>query len=65
MNFAVVNPSGGVVSNVVVGDDLAVVESVVGPCVEVTDATGAAGPGYLWDGSVFSAPPEPEPEPEA
>ena len=65
MRFAVVNPAGGVVSNVVVGDDLAIVETVVGPCVEETEATGPAGIGYVWDGSTFTPPPAPEPAPEA
>lgn len=55
-NYAVVNPSGGVVSNVVVGDSLEAVQEVVGSCVEVTEVTGAAGPGYLWDGTTFTAP---------
>jgi hypothetical protein len=61
-NFAVVNPAGGVVSNVIVGDSLEIVEPIVGPCVEVTEATGPASPGWVWDGATFSAPPEPEPE---
>ena len=56
MNYAVVDPSGGVVSNVVVGDSLEVVASIVGPCVEETEATGPAGIGYTWDGSVFTPP---------
>jgi hypothetical protein len=60
MLYAVVNPAGGVVSNVVVGEDLETVAAVVGGCVEETDATGPAGIGYIWDGTVF-LPPEPEP----
>lgn len=55
-NYAVVSPEGGLVNNVVVGDDLATVEAVVGPCVEVTEATGPAAIGWLWDGSVFTNP---------
>lgn len=62
--FAVVNPAGGRVSNVVVGDDFDTVSAVVGPCVEQTEATGVAGIGYTWDGDVFTPPPAPEPEPE-
>jgi hypothetical protein len=62
IRFAVVPVSGGVVSNVVVGDDLAAVSEVVGQCVEETEATGVAGIGYTWDGAVFTAPPAPEPE---
>lgn len=61
MRFAVVNPAGGTVSNVVVGDDLATVEAVVGLCVQETEATGSAGIGYVWDGAMFTAPPAPEP----
>lgn len=61
MRFAVVNPAGGVVSNVVAGDDLATVEAVVGPCVQETEATGPASIGYAWDGTTFTAPPLPEP----
>lgn len=56
MRFAVVNPSGGTVSNVVVGDDLDTVQAVVGQCVEVTDATGPAAEGYSWDGQQFTPP---------
>lgn len=57
MRFAVVNPAGGTVSNVVVGDDIDTVQAVVGPCVEVTDATGPAAEGYTWDGATFTPPP--------
>lgn len=62
--FAVVRVAGGIVSNVVVGDDLATVSAVVGECVEETPSTGVSGIGYTWDGSVFVAPPAPEPEPD-
>ena len=62
--FAVVPATGGVVQNVVIGESLAIVSAVVGECVEETEATGVAGIGYTWDGSVFTAPPEPEPEPD-
>lgn len=62
MRFAVVNPAGGTVSNVVAGDDPATVEAVVAPCVQETETTGPAGIGYTWDGTVFSAPVE-EPAP--
>ena len=62
--FAVVPIAGGIVSNVVVGNSLEVVTAIVGECVEENDATGVAGIGYTWDGSVFTAPPEPEPEPD-
>jgi hypothetical protein len=63
-NFAVVNPAGGIVSNVIVGDSLEIVEPIVGPCVEVTEGTGPAGIGWSWDGLVFTAPPVPKPEAE-
>jgi hypothetical protein len=62
MLFAVVDPAGGVVSNVVVGDDLETVQSVVGPCVLVTEESGPAAPGYTWDGITFTDPPEPQTE---
>lgn len=55
-NYAVVNPNGGQVSNVVVGETLEAVQEVVGACVEVTEATGPASIGYAWDGSQFTAP---------
>lgn len=54
--FAVVNPSGGNVGNVVVGEDIEIVQAVVGPCVEVTDETGPAAEGYIWDGVKFTSP---------
>lgn len=63
--FAVVNPAGGVVSNVVAGEDLETVTAVVGGCIEETEVTGRAGIGYAWDGTVFTPPQTPEPEPEA
>jgi hypothetical protein len=61
MIFAVVPHNGGVVSNIVVGDALEVVEAICGDCVEVTEETGEAYIGYLWNGAVFSSP-EPEGE---
>jgi hypothetical protein len=61
--YAAVNPAGGVVSNIVVGDDIDTVSGIVGPCVEQTDATGPAAIGYTWDGSTFTPPAAPEPEP--
>ena len=61
MRFAVVNPSGGIVTNVVEGTDLAAVESAVGPCVQETEQTGVPVIGYLWDGNVFAPVPDPEP----
>lgn len=61
--FAVVPPAGGVVSNVVVGDDLATVSSVVGECVEETEDTGVAAIGYTFDPAMRSNgafyPPQP------
>ena len=56
--FAVVNPSGGEVSNLVVADSLEVVLELVGGAVEVTETTGPGGIGYTWDPEtgVFSAP---------
>lgn len=59
MRFAVVDPQGGVVSNVIIGDDLHTVEEVVGSCVEETEATGTAGVGYTWDGETFVPPTPP------
>jgi hypothetical protein len=47
--FAVVNPSGGVVSNIVVGGDLQSVTEFVGGAVEITESTGNGGIGYIWD----------------
>lgn len=60
--FAVVPVAGGIVSNIVVGEDFATVFAVVGECVEETETTGTPGLGYEWDGSVFICPPELEPE---
>lgn len=54
--FAVVPISGGVVENVVVGEDIDTVSAVVGDCVEETETTGAAGIGFTWDGTVFTSP---------
>lgn len=62
MRFAIVNPAGGIVSNIVQGDDLATVEIVAGPCVQETEETGVAAIGFIWDGSVFLPPPEPNEE---
>jgi len=62
MRFAVVAHSGGVVSNVIVGDSLEAVEAIVGECVQETETTGPAIIGWTWDGAVFVAPPEPEVE---
>lgn len=59
-NYAVVNPQGGSVSNIVVGEDLATVEAVVGPCVEMTENTGSAAIGWIWNGTKFIDPNEPE-----
>lgn len=58
MRFAVVDPNGGIVSNVVVGQGIDSVSAVVGPCVEVTEATGPAGEGFRWDGDKFTRPEE-------
>lgn len=56
-NYAVVNPQGGVVSNIVVGNDLESVKEVISDVVEITEETGAAGIGYIWDAETgkFSA----------
>lgn len=54
--FAVVNPTGGVVSNTIVADNKETAEKYVGTCVEITEATGVASPGYTWDGTVFTPP---------
>lgn len=54
--FAVVNPEGGVVSNTVVGDSLESITQFVGPCVEITEATGGASIGDIWDGTKFIRP---------
>lgn len=47
--FAVVNPDGGLVTNIVVGGDLESVSAIVGGAVEITDDTGNGGIGYLWN----------------
>lgn len=54
--FAVVDPNGGVVSNTVAGDTLESVYQFVGPCVEITEATGGASIGDIWDGTTFTRP---------
>lgn len=56
--YAVVPPSGGVVTNTVVGESLESITQFVGPCVEVTEATGGASIGYTWDAElgVFTPP---------
>jgi len=48
-NYAVVNPRGGVVSNIVVGTDLKSVTEIVGDAVEITEETGVASIDYIWD----------------
>jgi hypothetical protein len=48
-NYAVVNPQGGVVSNIVVGTNLESVTEIVGDAVEITEETGVAGIGYTWN----------------
>lgn len=58
--FAVVPTSGGIVSNVVVGEDAATVSAVVGECVEETKTTGPADTGSAWNGSVFIPRPSPD-----
>jgi hypothetical protein len=55
-NYAVVPLSGGKVNNIVVGDSLEQVRLIVGNAVEITEETGRAGIGYIWDGITFSAP---------
>lgn len=47
--FAVVPLTGGTVTNVIVGDSLETVTPIVGECVEVTEDTGPASIGYVWD----------------
>lgn len=56
--FAVVNPSGGEVQNIVVGGDLETVFELVGGAVEVTEETGPAMIGGTWDPEtgLFAAP---------
>jgi len=52
--FAVIE--NGLVSNVVVGDSLASIKSLLGAdCVEYTEER-PAGIGWSYDGSVFTAP---------
>lgn len=47
--FAVVNPGGGEVTNLVIGDSLESVTELVGGAVEVTEQTGSASIGGTWD----------------
>jgi hypothetical protein len=54
--YAVVPLEGGVVSNIVAGENIEDVKAVVGDVVEMTEETGPAGIGYTWDGTVFSPP---------
>jgi hypothetical protein len=54
--FAVVNPEGGVVTNTIVGDSLESITQFVGACVEITEATGGASIGDIWDGTTFTRP---------
>lgn len=54
--FAVVSPEGGIVSNTVAGDSLESIVQFVGPCVEITEETGGASIGDIWDGTKFSRP---------
>lgn len=61
--FAVVPVAGGIVTNIVVGNDLETVTSVVGECVQETDETGPAHIGDTWDTHTFITPPIPEPPP--
>ena len=57
-NYAVVSPNGGEVSNIVVGSDLESVTEVVGPVVEITETTGGASIGWIWnpETGVFTLP---------
>jgi hypothetical protein len=55
-NFAVVSISGGIVSNIIVGNSEEEVKPFVGDVVEITEQTGPASIGFLWDGEVFSNP---------
>ena len=57
-NYAVVGGIDGTVSNTVVGDDKASVEAVVGSVVEMTEETGNAGIGWIWNGTTFEPPTE-------
>lgn len=47
--YAVVPSDGGIVSNIVVGDNIEQVKLVVGDAVEITKETGRAGIGYTYD----------------
>lgn len=57
--FAVVDNNGGIVSNIVVGESIDLVSSIVGSCVEQTEETGNAEIGASWNGSVFTRQPYP------
>ena len=61
--YAVVPLAGGIVTNIVVGNDLETVTSIVGECVQETEGTGPAAIGYTWDTQRFIPPPMPEPDP--
>lgn len=57
-NYAIVPVTGGVVSNVVVGETKGEVEQVVGSVIEITEETGGASIGWIWDGTKFYHPDE-------
>jgi hypothetical protein len=57
--FAVVTINGGIVSNIVAGENQEEVSQVVGECVEQNEKTGNAEIGSLWNGSDFIKKPYP------
>jgi hypothetical protein len=57
--FAVVSKNGGIVSNIVVGEDIDQVSEVVGECVEQNEQTGNSEIGSLWNGNSFVKKPYP------
>lgn len=57
--FAVVPISGGIVSNIIAGENEEEVSQVVGECVEQNEETGNAEIDSLWNGSIFIKKPYP------
>lgn len=60
--YAVVNPTQGYVTNIIIADDINQARSVMNSVVEVTESTGQAKIGSWWDGSIFMEEPPVTPE---
>jgi hypothetical protein len=60
--YAVVNPTQGYVTNVILADNIDQARAVMNNVVEVTESTGPARIGGWWDGTSFMDEPPLPPE---